>query len=298
MTSLTNKKERTNEDYRAFNVKMKAMKKVRKAIVTIIMSLLALLILYPFLLAVGVSVKTPMEALLSPGSLPTELHLENYVEAWKIMSYHTVFANTVFITILGCAGIVFITGLAGYVISWSKSKKFYNFCYIFFLCGLMVPFYTALVPLVKLMSDLHLTNSRWGMILYYWGRNIPMAVFLYVGFIRTVSKEILEASEIDGANTWTTYWKIMFPLMKPITTTIFILDAMHLWNDFLFPRMMLTKSSLRTISLSQYYFTGELGSQYNLAFAAYCLTIVPILILYICMQKNIIKGVASGAVKG
>lgn len=295
MTSTT---ERTNEYYRTYNKRMRRLKMIRRIVVQAIMTLLAFVILYPFIMSVGVSVKSPLEALLSPDKFPTEFHFENYSKVWEIMDYPTVFMNTTVITLMGVVGIIALTGLAGYVIAWSKSKKFYNILYVFFLCGLMVPFYTALVPLVKLMSDLNLTNSRWGMILYYWGRNIPMAVFLYVGFIRGVSGEILEAGEIDGANTWTLYWRIMFPLMKPITTTIFILDAMGLWNDFLFPRMMLTQSSLRTISLSQYYFTGELGTQYNLAFAAYILTMIPIMILYFCLQKYIIKGVASGAVKG
>lgn len=288
----------TSIDYQKYNKRMKMLKVGRKAGVQIVMTLLAIVILYPFVMALGVSVKSPMEALLSPETFPTEFHFENYAEAWEIMDYPTIFLNTTFITVAGVLGIVFITGLAGYVIAWSRCKRFYNFIYVFFLCGMMVPFYTALVPLVKLMSDLHLTNSRLGMVIYYWGRNVPMAVFLYVGFIRGISGEIMEAAEIDGANRWSIYWRIMFPLMKPITSTILILDGMSLWNDFLFPRMMLTKSALRTISLSQYYFTGELGTQYHLAFSAYILTMLPIMIAYFCLQKYIIKGVASGAVKG
>ena len=290
MTSIT--------DYQKYNRQMRILRTGRKAVVQIVMTLLAFVILYPFIMALGVSVKSPLEALLHPETFPTEFHFENYAEAWEIMDYPTIFLNTVIVTVGGVIGIVLITGLAGYVIAWSKCKKLYNIIYVFFLCGMMVPFYTALVPLVKLMSDMNLTNSLSGMILYYWGRNIPMAVFLYVGFIRGISGEIMEAAEIDGANKWTIYWRIMFPLMKPITSTILILDGMALWNDFLFPRMMLTRSALRTISLSQYYFTGEMGTQYHLAFSAYILTMLPIMIAYFCLQKYIIKGVASGAVKG
>ena len=273
-------------------------RKIKAILVEFIMILVACIILYPFLIMIFVSLKSTKEALLNPNSFPTEFHFENFAKAWDIMNYDRVFVNTFLITAFSLFGIVIISGLAGYVIAWSNHKKFYNFMYVFFLLGIMIPFYTALVPLVKLMSDIKMTNSIFGMILFYSGRNIPMAVFLYVGFIRGVSAEILEAGKIDGANIWKLYWRVLFPILKPITTTIVILDALHIWNDFLFPRLMLTKSNLRTIALSQYYFTGEFGNKWELAFAAYLLTIIPILILYFIMQKNIIKGVAAGAVKG
>jgi raffinose/stachyose/melibiose transport system permease protein len=294
MTSITD----INESYKAYNKRQKLLKQIRLILVQLLMTVFAIITLYPFIVMLFVSVKSPREAVISPNSIPKEIHLENFAKAWEMMGYHQVFFNTFFITAISVVGIVFISGLASYIIAWSKRKKMYTGLYVFFLCGLMIPFYTALVPLVKLMTDLKLTNSILGMVLYYCGRNVPMAVFLYVGFIRGVSGEILEAGKIDGANVWTLYWKILFPIMKPITATIIILDSMHLWNDFLFPRMMLTKSRLRTIALTQFYFTGEYGNRYELAFSAYLLTILPILILYFAMQRNIIKGVSAGAVKG
>lgn len=269
------------------------------ALITELLIILAVcIILYPFLIMIFVSLKSTKEALLSPNTLPSEFHFENFAEAWSIMNYGQVFLNTFVITALSLVGIIVLSGLAAYIISWSQRKRFYNFIYVFFLCGIMIPFYTALVPLVKLMSDLHMTNSIPGMILYYCGRNMPMAVFLYVGFVRGMPREVLESGRIDGANLWQLYWRILFPMLKPITTTILVLDALNLWNDFLFPRMMLTQSNLRTIALSQFYFTGEYGSRWELAFAAYLLTIIPIVVFYFLLQKNIIKGVASGAVKG
>lgn len=294
MTSTTD----MNESYKKYNKRQKLLKSIRLIFVQLFMTIFAAITLYPFVVMLFVSVKSSREAVVSPSSIPTEVHLENFVEVWHMMEYPRVFWNTFIITSVSVLGIVAITGLAAYIIAWSKRKKFYTGFYIFFLCGLMIPFYTALVPLVKLMTDLGLTNSKIGMILYYCGRNVPLAVFLYVGFIRSVSGEILEAGRIDGANIWVLYWRVLFPIMKPITSTIIILDAMHLWNDFLFPRMMLTRSRLRTIALTQFYFTGEYGNKYELAFSAYLLTILPILILYFSMQRNIIKGVSAGAVKG
>lgn len=273
-------------------------KKFSPIAMEIFIILVVCVMLYPFLIMIFVSLKSTKEALISPSTFPSELHFENFAKAWSIMGYERVFLNTFVITAVSLFGIIVLSGLAAYIISWSQRVRFYNFIYIFFLCGIMIPFYTALVPLVKLMSDTHLTNSLLGMILYYCGRNMPMAVFLYVGFVRGVPREILESGRIDGANLWQLYWKILFPILKPITTTILVLDALNLWNDFLFPRMMLTKSNLRTIALTQFYFTGEYGNKWELAFAAYLLTIIPVVIFYFLLQKNIIKGVASGAVKG
>ena len=162
----------------------------------------------------------------------------------------------------------------------------------------MIPFYTALVPLVKLMNDLHMTNSLLGMVVYYVGRRMPMNVFLYVGFVRGVSSEILEAGEIDGAGLWKLFWKILFPLMKPITVTIMLLDSMATWNDFLMPKIMLSTKVNRTITLAQYFFRSENNNKWELTFAAYILTLLPIMIFYFAFQKNIVKGVAAGAVKG
>lgn len=214
------------------------------------------------------------------------------------MNYPKVFANTVYVTAASLVGIILFSGICSYVIAWSRHKKFYNGIYLLFICGIMIPFYTALVPLTKLMTNLHLNNSLTGMILFYIGRNMPMAVFLYTGFIRSVSVEILEAGRVDGADVWKLYWKIMFPIMKPITSTILVLDALGIWNDYLFPKIMLIGKDLRTITLAQAYFKGENSGMMNLTFAAYILTIIPVILFYFAFQKNIVEGVAAGAVKG
>lgn len=273
-------------------------KKPKDYIVMLLMVLCVLMILYPFFIMLFVSVKSTKEALVSPSSFPAEFHFENFAIAWEKMDFLRVFMNSVFVTAFSLLGIIILSGLAAYIIAWSKNTRFYNFLYLFFLCGIMIPFYTSLVPLVKLMTGLNLTNSRVGMVLYYCGRNMPMAVFLYTGFIRGVNSGILEAARIDGANLMQLYWRVLFPIMKPITSTILVLDALSLWNDFLFPRIMLSKNSLRTVTLAQFFFRTENSNKWELAFAAYILTIIPILIFYFVFQKNIVKGVAAGAVKG
>lgn len=273
-------------------------KKVHEALVVVVMLIVALLILYPFCIMIMVSFKTTKEALISPATIPTIWKWENYAIAWNSMDVSKVLLNTVFVVGVSLMGIVALSGLAAYVIAWSKNKKCYNFFYLFFLSGIMIPFYTTLVPIVKEMNSLHLTNSLPGMILFYCGRNMPMAVFLYTGFVRDIPGEILEAGRIDGAGLLQLYWRVLFPIMKPITSTILVLDALQLWNDFLMPKILLTSSKLRTVTLAQFYFRAENNNKWELAFAAYVMTIMPILIFYIAFQKNIVKGVAAGAVKG
>lgn len=271
---------------------------VSETLITVIMIIFVLLILYPFIVMLMVSLKDTKDALVSPNTIPDTIIYENYLRAWNSMNYPKVFSNTVYITGCSLIGIILFSGIASYVIAWSTHKKFYNIVYLLFICGIMIPFYTALVPLTKLMTDIHLNNSLTGMIFYYIGRNMPMSIFLYTGFVRGISSEILEAGKVDGTNTWNLYWKIMFPIMKPITSTILVLDALNIWNDYLFPKIMLIGKDLRTITLAQAFFKGENGSMMNLTFAAYMLSIIPVIIFYFAFQKNIVEGVAAGAVKG
>lgn len=288
------------QDYEEISTKPGVRKQIKsKDVVTwTVVAIATLLTIYPLFIMIMVSLKSTKEALISPNTIPTEVHWENYLLAIQNMDLPRVLLNTVILTGASVAGVIVISGLASYPIALSKHTKLYNFIYYLFLCGIMIPFYTTLVPLVELMNGLNLTDSIPGMIIYYLGRRIPMDVFLYVGFVRGMSYEIIEAAEIDGANIWKTYWKILFPVMKPITTTIMLLDSMGIWNNFLMPRLMLTSKANRVIALAQYYFRSENNNKWELTFAAYVITLLPIVIFYFVFQKNIIKGVGAGAVKG
>lgn len=273
-------------------------KNISSIITWVFIFLATALTVYPLFIMIMVSLKSTKEALISPNTFPTEIHWSNYSLAIQNMNMPRVLLNTTILTGVSVAGVIIIAGLASYPIGLSKRSKIYTIIYYFFLSGIMIPFYTTLVPLVELMNDLHLTDSIPGMIIYYLGRRIPMDIFLYVGFVRGVPYEIIEAAKIDGASIWQTYWRILFPVMKPITTTIMLLDSMGIWNNFLMPRLMLTSKANRTIALAQYYFRSENNNKWELTFAAYVLTLLPIVVFYFIFQKNIIKGVGAGAVKG
>jgi raffinose/stachyose/melibiose transport system permease protein len=262
-----------------------------------IMLAVTIIYLYPFFIMLFVSLKSAKEALISPNTFPKDIRILNYASAWKIMQFHKPFVNSVIITSLGVLGVALVGGMAAFILAKSK-KRYAISLFYFFVAGIMIPFYTSLIPIVKIMNMLNLTDSRIGLAIAYMGKAMPMALFMFYGFIKGTPDSIIESAIIDGAGKWTTYWKIVFPLMKPITTTVVILDVLWFWNDFLFPMLMLSSPSKRTIPLSQYYFSSEYGTQWELAFASYIIAMIPVLVLYIFGQKNIISGISSGAVKG
>jgi raffinose/stachyose/melibiose transport system permease protein len=164
---------------------------------------------------------------------------------------------------------------------------------------MLVPFQTIMITLLKVAKSMNLSDSLLGLGVQYWGFGIPMAVFIYSGFIRTVPREIDESAMIDGASTIRTFFQIIFPLLKTVTATIVVLDVMWIWNDFLLPLLMVNSSAdTKTLTLAAYSFVGQYNTQWQYAMTAMVLTVTPSILFFIVMQKNIVKGVVAGAVKG
>ncbi|MDB5052744.1 MAG: binding-protein-dependent transport system inner rane component [Bacilli bacterium] len=272
------------------------MKKTH-AIVFVIILLLALFFLLPFYVAILMSLKTTRESFISFYGLPHGLHLDNFINAWKTSHYLRGLTNSLIITVSAVLLIVAVSGLAGYSIA-RKKGWYYQFVFLLFLAGIMVPFQVTMLPLYKLGKTLHMINTHWGIIVLYGGFGVQTAVFLYVGFIKTISREIEEAAKIDGCSTPGIFFRIIFPLLKPITSTVMVLNALYIWNDFLLPLLFLQKDKFRTIPLQQYYFFGQFSSELNLAFAYAVLGMFPIVIFFLLMQKFIVKGITAGAIKG
>ena len=160
---------------------------------------------------------------------------------------------------------------------------------------MFVPFAILMMPLVKETANLGLDN-RLGVILLYVVFYMPMNVMLYSGYLKNVPMALEEAADIDGASTWKTYWTIIFPMMKPMHATVAVLTALGTWNDVMTPLVILSNSEGTTLPLAQLNFQTQFGTNYNLAFASYLLALIPILIFYIFCQKQIIGGIANGAV--
>jgi raffinose/stachyose/melibiose transport system permease protein len=271
--------------------------KIKHVLVFLIILLLALFFLLPFYVAILMSLKTSQESYLSFYGLPQGLHLDNFINAWKTSHYLRGLKNSLVITIGSVLVIIAVSGLAGYSIA-RKRGWYYQLVFLLFLAGIMVPFQVTMLPLYKLGKTLHMINTHWGIILLYGGFGVQTAVFLYVGFIRAISREIEEAAKIDGCSTPGIFFRIILPLLKPLTATVAVINAIFIWNDFLLPLLFLQKDKFRTIPLQQYYFFGQYSSELNLAFAYAVMGMIPIVIFFLLMQKFIVKGISAGAIKG
>lgn len=218
---------------------------------------------------------------------------DNYFSAWKEMQFPTVFLNTLLITVLGTVGIVLTSAMCAYGLARSETKLSW-ILYGFFAFSLVIPFQIIMVPIGVLAADLKIMNLP-GIILMYWGLGCPTAIFMFHGFIKGVPKELEESASIDGAGRFYIFFRIVFPLIKTIVATVVVIDALWLWNDFLLPLIVIKKG---TIQLAQMNFRGISTSDYGKICASLTLSSIPMIILYLGLQKYIIKGIAAGAVKG
>lgn len=268
---------------------------------TFVLILGCLTVLFPLYMTVIIAFKNPSEmtndvaGALAP---PSSWSFDNFAEAMRVTNFWSALANSLFITGITIVLSVIIHSMAGYVIGRNmKRKKGYRLAYFYIVSGMFVPFAILMMPLVKETAQIGLANPI-GVILLYLVFYMPMNVMLYSGYLKNIPLAMEEAAEIDGASTWKTYWTVIFPMMKPMHATVAVLTALGTWNDVMTPLVIMSGSENTTLPLAQLNFQTQFGTNYNLAFASYLLSLIPILIFYVVCQKQIIGGVANGAVKG
>ncbi len=269
----------------------------RLLLLEIVAVLLALLFLVPFYFVIANSMKTFGEILANTASLPSSFFVDNYVRVWEIMRYPRAFLNSLSITVLSNIGLVIISSMAAYRMV-RRPSKFNTLLFSAFVASMVIPFQSIMIPLVKVANEAGLMESRWGLVICYFGFGVSLNLFLYHGFIKSVPKEIEESARVDGCNAYSVFWRIVFPLLKPMTVTIIILNSLWIWNDFLLPSLILTSPDLRTIPLSTYSFFGQYTKQWDMALAALVLGVAPLVIFFFGLQKHIIEGITTGSVKG
>ena len=256
---------------------------------------LSLIVLAPFYLVVVNSFKTKNESARMNLSLPKEWLFTNYAVVFEKGKLMTGFLNSIVYALVSTTAGVLLCAMAAYVLS-RKRTKLNNFIYYFFICGLFFP--VNYVTLVRVFQWMNLTNTRLGIILVFTSAMIPFCVFTMYSFVETIPKELDEAAVIDGANPTTLFFRVVLPLLKPTLMTCFILQFMGVWNDFLTPLYLSSKSKLFPMTMSVYQFFGKEGSNWNYVFADIVLTVIPVVAVYGLGQRYIIGGVTAGAVKG
>ncbi|WP_082394157.1 carbohydrate ABC transporter permease [Bacillus sp. JCM 19034] len=255
-----------------------------------------LAILFPLYLTVVTAFKTPEETRISFLALPEKLNFTNFIEAIKMTNYGQGFMNSFTITAISIVFIILLGSSVSYSIARNQNKLFYRIMYYFFVSGLFVPFQVLMLPLIQQLSTIGMLN-KWGLILLYITYSLFQSVFLYVAYFKSIPKELEDAGLIDGCGVFRMFWHIIFPMLKPMTVTIAILNIIWIWNDFLMPLVVLNDSSDWTLPLMQYVFESQYSANYNLAFASYLMVLLPVIIVYLFLQRHIIGGVSEGAVK-
>lgn len=282
------------------------MRKTKKiggsnVLVTVLLFLGCLTILFPLYMTIIIAFKNPSEMtndVAGALAFPSSWKLDNFKEAMEVTDFWHTLGNSLLITIATIVLTLLIHSLAGYVIGRNMArKKGYRFIYFYIVSGMFVPFAILMMPLVKETAILGLDN-RLGVILLYLVFYMPMNVMLYSGYLKNIPLAMEEAAEIDGASAWKTYWTVIFPMMKPMHATVAVLTALGTWNDVMTPLVIMSGTKGTTLPLAQLNFQTQFGTNYNLAFASYLLALIPILIFYVICQKQILNGVANGAVKG
>ncbi|GAB1795584.1 raffinose/stachyose/melibiose transport system permease protein [Priestia megaterium] len=265
-------------------------------IVEILAVLLGLVFLVPFYYVLSNSLKSFAEILSNTSALPTTIQFQNFVNAFNQMNYLKVLSNSLIITVISNAVLVIFCSMAAYMLVRTK-KKISSIIFMAFVAAMVIPFQSIMIPLVKVAGNLNLLNSIWGIVIMYLGFGSGMTIFLYHGFIKGIPVELEEAAIIDGCSRLGVFWRIVFPLLKPITVTVVILNSLWIWNDFLLPSLVLQDPELRTIPLATFFFFGQYTKQWDLALAALVISIIPLLIFFFAMQKHIVKGITSGSIK-
>ena len=257
-------------------------------------------IVFPLYMAIVIAFKQPSEMTNSISgflSLPSKWSFSNFVQAMEVTDFWRSLGNSILITVVTAVLCIVLHSMIGYAIGRNRGKsKFYKFVYLFIVSGMFVPFAILMMPLAKQTAELGLSNWA-GVIILYVVFYMPMNILLYSGYLVNIPIALEEAARVDGAGTWRTFWKVIFPIMKPMHATVAIITALAVWNDVMTPLVIMSGTGQNTLPLAQLNFQTQFGTNYNLAFASYLLALIPILIFYVLCQRQIINGVVNGAVK-
>ena len=271
-------------------------KKWSSAVWQLLLVLFTLVFLSPLIYMVLNSFKPYSQMLKDPWGLPQTLFLDNYIKAFRQMKFFQSLYNSAVSTIASVFLIVVLGGLAAYPIT-RFDNRLTRFLSVYFLIGYMVPTQVLIVQIFSVMKKMHLINTKTGLILVY-AAGVSFAVFMYQGFIRSMPVDMEESALIDGARPWQMFWKVVFPLLKPASATLIIFQTMWIWNDFVLSSLFLSSRKNLTLLLELHQCIGEFSLDWSVMLAIMCIVMLPLLVFYLLMQKQIIAGMTAGAVKG
>jgi raffinose/stachyose/melibiose transport system permease protein len=275
---------------------MKITERVARTVVYVILLLTSLIILYPILTIFLSSLKTMPDFMGNPLGMPKSFTMQNYVTAWNKMKFGVYTVNSLLITLFTIALVTVSGAMAGYKLS--RNIKGSRSIYLYFLAGMSIPTQSFIITLFSFLKSIHMISSYSGMIFTYSAMQLPLAIMLFTGFFKGVPKDILEAPQIDGCSEMRLFVQILIPLCKPIIATEVIMVGMSVWNDFFVQMIINMDQSKYTLPMGLVKFRGETSVNWTPLFAGIMMVAIPIVVLFLALQSQFIKGLTNGAVKG
>ncbi|WP_299541670.1 carbohydrate ABC transporter permease [uncultured Streptomyces sp.] len=259
----------------------------------LVMVAAAVVFLFPVYALITLALKEPHQIAGSPLGLPVPPTARNFGNAWSSASLGPALVNSTVITGASLLLLVVLGSTGAYFLARRATGLGYGL-YILFLLGIVLPFQLGMIPLYKLVDSIGWLGTYQGMILFYTGIQLPFTVFLYTGFVRALPPDYAQAALIDGCDHRQAFTRIVFPLLRPITGTVIILNAVFVWNDFFTPLLYLGGSGKETVPVGVFTFVGQYVSDYGLVFAGLVLAALPVLVMFLLLQRYVIKGFAGG----
>jgi len=273
-------------------------KKIQMAVLYAVLSGIAIYTLAPLWLLLVNSFKSQSEIISSPLGLPSEITFSYLSNAMKEINFFRALFITTAITSTSVLLIVIVSSMAAWIMVRNKSKAS-TIVFMCFVAAMLIPFQAVMYPLIQFFDDIRLKSAT-GLVLMYGGFGLSMSVFLYHGFVKSVPRGVEEAATIDGCNIFQMYIHVVMPLLKSITVTVIVLNSMWIWNDYLLPFLVIGNSPTKTLVLELYFAritAGQFGNPWQLIFPSVMVSIIPIIIVYLFLQKYIVKGISDGAIK-
>ncbi|WP_035872200.1 carbohydrate ABC transporter permease [Cucumibacter marinus] len=250
----------------------------------------------PFYFLVMVSGKSDTDVFRAPLAWPEEFMFDNFRRAWAGTNRVTLgeaLINSAVVTVATVAILILVGSITAYAVTRARATS-REWIYIFFVFAIITPWQLSVVPLYTSFRQMGLVGNQLGIIILFSGLLMPLAVFLYVGFLRAMPMEYEEAAEVDGAGRWRIFFRVVFPLLTPVTATVAVMTGLIVWNDFFMQLIFLTGSDVQTLPISIFGFVGEYAARWNLVFAAVCVALAPIIGFYVFAQKELIRGFSGG----
>lgn len=274
---------------------MTVKRRIGKKVTFIVGAILAFIYIFPFFLVFVNSLKLKPEILANPLAIPSHITWDNFSQALTKMNFFRSLTNSIVITVLSVSMLIIFSSMLAYYLARTKNSLS-KYIFLILVTSMIVPFQALMIPFMARFAQFVSWNNRGALIFFYIGFGTALSTFLYHGFISNIPTEIDEAASIDGASDMVAFWRIIFPMMRPITATVAIINALWIWNDFLLPRLVLTNET-QTLPLSTYLFYGQYTVEYGQVMAGLVLAVIPIVIFYLILQKQFISGISQGAVK-